>query len=98
MPDPYRIPIDGRWGLENLAEFPRTYSQVYSIIYSLESDRQETQADKRAIPYTAYPWIGGYSALNFYYGLYYLIPAEDRPRVASLRYSSPGHIDLFLWL
>jgi hypothetical protein len=98
VPNPYRIPIGGSWGLDNLAEFPRTYSQVYSVIHSLRLDADDSIAERREMAYTAFPWRGGYSAINFYFSLYHLIPSEDQPRVRAILYSSPGHIDLALVL
>ncbi len=40
--------------------------------------------------------IGGYSAVNFYNDLGYLIPPGQRPKVSSIRYELPGWIGLAL--
>ena len=43
-----------------------------------------------------YPWRGGYSAVNFYEALRHRVPKEDRPAIQSIRYESPGWIELGL--
>jgi hypothetical protein len=50
--------------------------------------------DPLYITYTAHPWRGGYSAVNFYAYLQNLVPKDRRPRVASIRYESPGWLEL----
>ncbi len=93
----YRIEIDGDWTLEDLYTFPRTYSQLYSVLFVLDetnlSDVDEERAERT---FQAHPWRGGYSAVNFYGWLGYLVPRRDRPRIASIRYASPGWIELAL--
>jgi len=66
-------------------------------MYSLEfpNSVDEERLNKT---YQAYPWAGGYSAVNFYNNLYYMLPAKDRPTILSMRYSSPGWIELGLAL
>jgi len=48
--------------------------------------------------YALYPWAGGYSAVNFYNELERIIPRSGRPTVKAIVYSSPGYIDLALWI
>ena len=43
-----------------------------------------------------YPWGGGYSYVNLYSLLKAQIPIQDRPIVASIRYSSPGWLDILM--
>lgn len=92
----YRIPIDGRWDLEDLYRFPRTYEQVYYLIYSLLSHEDEWIEDRIVYAFAQYPWRGGYSAVNFYNKLKFTVPKEKRPQVLSLQYESPGWIELGL--
>ena len=95
--DPYRIEIDGKWTLNDLHEFPYAYTQAYSFLYSLMVD--EISEDERlVITFAAHPWTGGFSAVNFFHYLYYLIPKTERPTIVSIQYSSPGWIDLSLAL
>src|SRR5258708_1696898 len=95
--EPYRIEIDGEWSLNDLPEFPYAYTQAYSFLYALAA--AEVDDDERLrITFTAHPWTGGFSSVNFFRYLYYLIPRPERPAIISMRYSSPGWIDLSLVL
>lgn len=94
--DVYRIPIDGRWSLEDLYVFPRAYEQVYfafEAVAPMQSDAAE-QRIRRA--FAAYPWQGGYSAVSFNNQLKYATPPQNRPTIQRFQYSSPGVIDLLL--
>jgi hypothetical protein len=106
----YRISIDGKWDLADLSSF-HTYNQVYSLLYSLHAPipsdtsdgaitkvQDEEQLERLQYTFTAFPWNGGWSAVDFYENLYRLIPREDRPHVKSIRYSSPGVLELTLVL
>jgi hypothetical protein len=50
----YKIPIGGRWDLEDLYVFPRAYEQVYFLVYS-SKEIFYVFSDLRII------FIGGYS-------------------------------------
>lgn len=94
----HRLALDGPWTLLELGEFPRRYLQVYSVLYSfylIESEDTD-RADRVQHAYEAFPWRGGYSAVNFYESLRYATPPRHRPLVRSIRYSSPGWIELEL--
>ena len=100
----YRIQIDGEWSLDNLYEFPRTYSQLYSFLYvlelaspDLEDETEEYLFDSRIeSAFRSHPWRGGFSAVNFYQQLGYIVPNQDRPKIKSIRYDSPGWLELTL--
>lgn len=94
----YKVIIEGEWTLEDLYLFPRTYEQVYYLLYSLSADRYQDDFERLVYAYTAFPWQGGYSAVNFYNQLKYAVAAKDRPRIVSIQYSSPGWIELSLVL
>ncbi|WP_309400017.1 hypothetical protein [Cerasicoccus maritimus] len=89
-----KIPIDGSWTLDDLYTFPRTYSQVYGLVYALEATLNRSRVDYRENAFTKHPWRGGYSAVNFYNNLHTLTPRDERPQVVSLQYASPGWIEL----
>jgi hypothetical protein len=93
-PSSYRIPIDGKWELVDLYQFPHTYSQIYSVLYVLEEQLSKPRTDRRDYIFSKYPWRGGYSTVNWFNGLYHTIPRDERPKVISLSYASPGWIDL----
>ena len=92
----FKVIIGGEWTLEDLYVFPRTYEQVYYLIYSLYADEYEYDLERIDYAYVAFPWQGGYSAVNFYNQLKYAVPPKDRPRIVSIQYSSPGWIELSL--
>ncbi len=92
----YKIPIDGEWTLEDLYTFPRTYEQCYFLYYALNPDNWIHDTERIDYAYGAYPWQGGYSAVNFYNQLKWAVPPRYRPRIISIRYASPGWLELFL--
>ena len=94
----YRIPIDGRWELVDLYEFPHTYAQIYSVIYVLQEPLSVPRERRKAHVFSKYPWRGGYSTVNWFSGLYYTIPYEDRPKVIAMQYASPGWLDLGVYV
>lgn len=96
LEDNYKIPIDEKWSLEDLYLFSRTYEQVYFLIYSLLPHEDEEIQEKIGYAYSAYPWKGGYSAVNFYNKLKFTTPRKQRPQILSMQYSSPGWIELSL--
>lgn len=93
-PEPYSIPIDGRWSLEDFYEFPRTYEQVYFLLFALSPDHSEQEDDRISHAFAALPWQGGYSAVNFYNQLKNVLRKKDRPTVVSIRYGSPGWFEI----
>ena len=95
MAETYKIAIDGQWTLVDLYQFPHTYVQVYSFLYSLHLSH-DAEWERQQITFSAFPWRGGYSAVNFYNQLLYMIPSEQRPTLVSMQYGSPGWMELSL--
>jgi len=91
----YKIFLDGEWSLAEFYELPHAYSQVYAFVYALESpDGIEDYG--AVLRYADYPWRGGFSSFNFYRQLQEAVPGEDRPRIISIQYASPGWMELSL--
>lgn len=92
----YKIEMDGDWSLEDLYVLPHTYIQVYSFMYSFyfPIDDYNDPDDRLVITYSAHPWKGGYSAVNFYNNLKYMVKPNHRPKVNSIQYASPGWLEL----
>ena len=67
----HKIPIDGKWDLEDLHRFPRAYEQVYFMLYCLLPHEDEWVQERIDYAFKQYPWMGGYSAVNFYNKLKY---------------------------
>jgi hypothetical protein len=94
----YPIHMDGRWTLEDLYKFPRTYEQAYFALDALTPSESQVDFDRVERAFRAFPWQGGYSAVNFYNQLKYATPIGARPEVLSIQYASPGAITLSLIL
>lgn len=88
--------MDSRWALEDLYEFPHTYSQTYSFIYCFDSELDARDADRINYALEGYLWRGGYSYVNIYTILANQVPREHKPEVAKIQYASPGFIDIIL--
>jgi|SRR5689334_24708706 len=94
----YRINIDGDWELADLYIFPRAFEQAYYLFYSLLPGHDEWDVERIEHAYSSFPWQGGYSAVNFYNQLRYIVPQRHRPELIAFNYSSPGFMELGLTL
>jgi hypothetical protein len=95
----YRIELNGIWSLEDFYQFPHILSQTYSFEYVFHRDESsDIDIERVAHAFSSYPWEGGYSAVNFYRVLNSQVPPRFRPDVKSVRYESPGWMDLHLVL
>jgi hypothetical protein len=92
--DSYLIPIEGRWTLEDLYEFPRAYEQCYFAYLGLSPEASKFEDDRVLRAFEAFPWQGGYSAVDFYNQLKWAVPKRGRPRINRIEYASPGLIEL----
>src|ERR1017187_1353263 len=92
----YRISIDGKWSLNDFYEFPHVYAQVYAFNCAFILERDEEDAERLAHTFSSFPWRGGFSAVNFYNQLGAQVPKRLRPTVQSIRYASPGWMELGL--
>jgi hypothetical protein len=92
----YPIFIDRQWSLDDLHVFPKAYEQVY-YAYEALLPKPDQMIDQRiARAFHAFPWRGGYSAVNFYNQLKFATPKRERPTVRAIKYNSPGFIELSL--
>jgi len=91
----HRLEMDGEWGLLELSGFGRQYVQVYSMMYALHFGADEEDPEERTMyAFGAFPWTGGWSAVDFYDSLRIAVPADHRPRIVAMEYASPGYIEL----
>jgi len=79
----------GEWTLQDLVAFPSAYGQLYAFLYAIERGAVEPGTFD-------YPWRGGYSTVNFFAFAGARVPRSHRPRLSSIRYASPGWIELSL--
>ena len=92
----HRIIIDGKWSLEDLADFPHVYDQVYFALEAMSALGQ-SEVDERIVQaFSAYPWHGGYSAVGFFNELKWATPKRERPQLKSMHYASLGGMELLL--
>ncbi len=94
--DRYIIPIDGRWSLEDLYKFPRSFEQVYYALEAIAPAEDRDVEERILRAFQAFPWRGGYSAVGFYNQLKWATSPTERPTITQLHYSSPGIIELAL--
>jgi hypothetical protein len=94
----YRIYLDGKWSLEDFSEMPRVFSQLYSFHYVFRDEKEVRDMEQLARAFSSYPWQGGFSAVNFYRMAYGQVPSSLKPDVKSVRYESPGWLDVHLLL
>ena len=95
-PKSYKIAIERDWSLEDFYIFSRTFEQVYFFAHSTLVPRDEFDQERIERAYAGFPWQGGYSSVNFFNNLKYIVPKPNRPNIVSLHYSSPGWIELSL--
>jgi len=86
----YTIEIGGNWRFEDLTVFTTEYQKLYGFYYHLIADIDAPWGRDTG----AYPWRGGYSTVHFFNRLYGTIPYSRKPRLKSIRYASPGWIEL----
>jgi hypothetical protein len=93
-----RIDVESDLTLQELLTVGKTYSQLYSVLYPLQTELTSSLRgegmERLEYLYRAFPWRGGFSAVNFYQSQFYLIPVEARPIIRRIRIESPGLIEL----
>lgn len=92
----YKILLDENWSLEELTEFSRLYFQNYSFIYCLETNAVPHASDRIGVVLKDYELRDGLSYVNVYDIFKSHIESEDKPKIKSLQYNSPGWIELVL--
>ena len=97
--DPYYISLDKRWKLDELSDFSKNYEQSYYAAFALEalSSKSKLPADIKSrilIQMSRYPWKGGYSTVQFYFGVKRIVGRRRQPEIQRIQYASPGFIEL----
>ena len=95
----YRILLDKRWKLEELHQYTKNFDQAYFAYFALHSvsasgGGNEAIFNRVSSSLTAYPWKGGYSVVSFYTNLKKTIGRKNLPEVKSMKYASPGFLDI----
>lgn len=92
----YKILLDKNWSLEEFTIFTRLYFQNYSFIYCLEDLDKSTKNYKLENVLKDYKLRSGLSYVNIYAIFRDEINKNERPNVKSIKYASPGWIELYL--
>lgn len=90
----YMLGIDNELYTDDLSIIPNVFQQLYSFHYALDNLSMESVKDKVVSLMSS--WTGGISAVNIFTGIKSIIPTIHRPQVTSIKYNSPGHIELNL--
>lgn len=98
----YKIALDKRWQLDELNEYTKAFEQAYYAAFAIEAIKERgvlPEDNRRKIhsEMAAYPWRGGYSTLNFYFGVKDIVGRRRQPSVRSMSYASPGWLELSLY-
>lgn len=95
----YKILLDNNWSLEEFTTFTRLYFQNYSFIYCLEdlsSSEIKPNSYKLERVLKEFKLRSGLSYVNIYTIFRDEIKKDERPDVKSIKYASPGWIELYL--
>lgn len=92
----YRILLDGKWSLEDLNVFSRVYFQNYSFIYCLETNVVDVAKYRIEKVLDEYELRSGLSYVSIYDIFGATVQKSDLPQIDSIKYSSPGWLDLIL--
>jgi hypothetical protein len=92
------IPINGRWDMQDLAQFSNKYTDAYAFLYATTREPvpefKNAGSDFFSELFQRYPWRGGYSSVSFYNDLYRAIAPKQRVRIREIHYASPGVIQV----
>lgn len=87
--DSYTVLVEGDWDVQQWGEFPRRFSQIYSVLYGLNESPK--------LAFDSHPWRGdGFSSMHFYNESRKRVPEAQRPAVTRMQYASPGFMKFSL--
>jgi hypothetical protein len=87
----YPVLIGGEWEVDDVGLFPRKYTEVYSFLHLLGDGDRPPPRNHQPFRYDFYGGAG-WVARQFFRELETQIPIIEQPRIAEIRYSSPGFI------
>jgi len=90
----YSIEINGDWYLEDLANFPSLYRQIYAFNHGISNFDDELIGKRVMRSINSQPYRGGYSIVNMLAGMGESIPPTSRVRIEGISKNSPGYIKL----
>jgi len=92
----YRVLIQRDWSIRDFFQLPRLYEQIYSFLYHFKQESSGYRRDDVEHTFRSQPWKGGWSTVNFYEYLVWLVEPPLKLKITSVRYASPGWIEFRL--
>lgn len=90
----YTIKLDKRMFFAELGRIPYLFEQLYAFHYGLAHlAREVVQATFIS---NVQSWTSGLRSVQLFHGLMGIIPSFHQPKVRTMQYASPGHIELQL--
>lgn len=90
--------IDGEWRMQEFGTFYQKYSDIYAFEASLQtwaaSDSSPNEREAVRKTYADKAFEGGFSYVNFFHGLNDNLPRSVRPGLDSIKYASPGEVNI----
>ena len=71
-----------------------TCKSIRSSTLSSSAPDRNNLDDRTLHAFRAFPWTGGWSAVDFYDSLRATAPKDHRPHIVAIEYASPGYIEL----
>ncbi|WP_291981394.1 hypothetical protein [Candidatus Accumulibacter sp. ACC005] len=88
-----KLEMDGQWDIEDLTDLSHALRLSYSYFYWISDDSGLAPPRVQSM-FARYFWSGEYIGERFAHNLYNEIPDDSRLQLVSIRYSSPGFIEL----
>lgn len=90
----YKVLLDQRWTLNDLHVFPHNLNEAYAFYVCFDPEFAPVDTQKIDQALHGYPWKGGWSVVHIYDLLQSAVPPQYQPEIRSLRYESPGWLEL----
>ena len=88
-----RIAVDGAWDIDDLRQVSEAFSEIYGLFYPLVAT-DEAVARRLHELLQKHFWTGDIEARHFGAMLYREIPQDERLKLKSFQYASPGAFEL----
>lgn len=89
----YNIHIDGNWFVDDLANAPRLFKQVYAFNHAIQNIEDDA-IHRKVNSGLRRPFTGGFSVVGLISDMNEAIPPTSRLRVEAISYHSPGYISV----
>lgn len=95
-PGAHDILINGKWELNDLGDFPRKYTDAYTMVYAFRPRVGVQLPEVGHLQHHDIKTGHGFASNNMYSQLRGHIPPSARPRLDAVQYASPGVISMHL--